>query len=976
MAIARVVLEVDTATGKAKLADTTKGLKETATAAKAAKAELRGMADDMASKLGPAGNVLKAVGAGGIAAAVGIAAMGVAVKVTADEVLRLGKKSDEIKNLAASLGVSTRAFQELSFAAKTSGSSTEAMVGAAKNMQRELAAGSDVFQRLGMDVKKLREMQPEAAFAAIAERIRGIPNPTLQAAAAMEVFGRSGSEMLPAIKAGLSGLAEEAHRLGVVLDDETLDASAALSNEVDKLGIAWEGLRDQFAAAIAENPALVDGVRDIVSALGELSAWVKEHKAEVGDFFAVLGRVSLAVSSLGLSEAGFALKDLQNRVSGPDPDRFDGWGAGRRGADRQHRLSTAGRQVTDFVTKDQQRAAEAAAREHQRSIERAHEMVKKINAETIKFWTDWRAKGQAALDDLAKHQKDWIKTLGGSLDEQLERALRGAGRHALTTLGTELGPTKFWSRDPSIQKELKAAGGHLFDNTKRTLDWRAALNDVANTFTALGGTAGGILGTIAGGIASVGAGIQGWQDASKVKGIQGVLGQAAAGLGIAGTALGVGQSLFGALSGQAEHKRVNDMRDDFVKAAGGLDALNKKAHAAGLTLDKLLNAKKVKDYEAAVQQLQGTFELQEMGEKLKGLRIEKLTAGAAGLAALFKNAFTQFRAGGDDVLLLEERLNRLGLMGAAVFLDLKRQGLSTVEAFKALGPALDEALKAAEQGGVEISGLFGQLVQFRNNVLNNEGLVNTAEGLNAVFAALRSTGNLTTESAKAFQAEFRTVFDEMAAAGFTTEQILAMFAPTLVGIQKEMAAGRVVADEWLSELMRSEEAQEAMAGVKDPLDEIKAAMDQMVVAIGALVQAFGKDLPESVRKYIDEINRIPTIPGPPGVGGGETREVVGPRDGNIPGHATGFFSFGLPRDYVFRAHRGERVEITPASQTPARNAMAQGGVSLSYNPTFTFAPGSVRSDKDVKDITAAARAGDEKMVREIGEALRRQGYRI
>jgi len=87
---------------------------------------------------------------------------------------------------------------------------------------------------------------------------------------------------------------------------------------------------------------------------------------------------------------------------------------------------------------------------------------------------------------------------------------------------------------------------------------------------------------------------------------------------------GIGKSLVGALlGGQQEHKQVNDMRDQFIAAAGGLDALNKKAHAAGLTLDQLLNAKKVDTFNAAVAQLNGQFDLQGQAQKELQSAIDK-----------------------------------------------------------------------------------------------------------------------------------------------------------------------------------------------------------------------------------------------------------------------------------------------------------------------------------------------------------------
>ena len=54
---------------------------------------------------------------------------------------------------------------------------------------------------------------------------------------------------------------------------------------------------------------------------------------------------------------------------------------------------------------------------------------------------------------------------------------------------------------------------------------------------------------------------------------------------------------------KTEGRKVNDLRDAFVAAAGGIAELNRKAAAAGTTLDALLRAKTVKDYEAAVASL-------------------------------------------------------------------------------------------------------------------------------------------------------------------------------------------------------------------------------------------------------------------------------------------------------------------------------------------------------------------------------------
>ena len=78
-------------------------------------------------------------------------------------------------------------------------------------------------------------------------------------------------------------------------------------------------------------------------------------------------------------------------------------------------------------------------------------------------------------------------------------------------------------------------------------------------------------------------------------------GAAIAGVGLAMTAL---WNKFG----KGEQKKINDTRDAFISAAGGLAQLNAKAVAAGTNLTALLNAKNAKDYEAAVAALNTRLE--------------------------------------------------------------------------------------------------------------------------------------------------------------------------------------------------------------------------------------------------------------------------------------------------------------------------------------------------------------------------------
>ena len=93
---------------------------------------------------------------------------------------------------------------------------------------------------------------------------------------------------------------------------------------------------------------------------------------------------------------------------------------------------------------------------------------------------------------------------------------------------------------------------------------------------------------------------------------------------------GIGGQLLGKLFKNPE-KEINPVRQAFVDAAGGLDTLNKRAAAAGVTLHALLDAKNPEMYKRAIEDLTKAFEFQDqamafLDETVKkyGFSIEEL----------------------------------------------------------------------------------------------------------------------------------------------------------------------------------------------------------------------------------------------------------------------------------------------------------------------------------------------------------------
>lgn len=248
-----------------------------------------------------------------------------------------------IGDTAERTGISRERFQELSFAAKLSGSSAETLAGALQKMQINVGAATagskelkDMFKGLGINIRDTSGhlKSSDALFDTFVDRISKIKDPSLQAQAAVKIFGKSATELLPLIRGGGAGLKEmsdEARRLGVVISDDavregeafgdTLDTlhaalggvgnliGSALVPQLNKLGtklidtiVKYRPQIEAFATAFAEN--LPGNIERVTGFLGDLYDGVQPVIAIIGSLSDAFGGANLIFTALGLYIAG------------------------------------------------------------------------------------------------------------------------------------------------------------------------------------------------------------------------------------------------------------------------------------------------------------------------------------------------------------------------------------------------------------------------------------------------------------------------------------------------------------------------------------------------------------------------------------------------------------------------------------------------------------------------------------------------
>jgi hypothetical protein len=262
---------------------------------------------------------LKAFGAGvaGIGAKVGALGLGItgpllnAAKAMQPWIKGFADAGSELNDMSSRTGVSVEALSAFGHAATQTGASLGDVETGVKKMQKALVAARQggveaqvAFGSLGLSVEQLSRLKPEDQFQAIAKRIGQIKDPTAKAAVAMQIFGKSGTSLIPMID-DIDALTKEAKDLGLIMSSD--DAKAA-----DELGDAMDNVTSMFARSVqligaALAPLLLDLAGNMMRLIKTAMDWVKENQTLIVTVFKV---------GAGLVAAGAAFVALGAAISG------------------------------------------------------------------------------------------------------------------------------------------------------------------------------------------------------------------------------------------------------------------------------------------------------------------------------------------------------------------------------------------------------------------------------------------------------------------------------------------------------------------------------------------------------------------------------------------------------------------------------------------------------------------------------------
>lgn len=233
-----------------------------------------------------------------------------------------GRYGDGIAKMARRTGLSVEALSELQYAAGQSGVEVSDLETGIRRMQgtvydagRGLHAAKEALADLGLTFAQIGGLTPEQQFKLLAERISQIEDPTRKAALAMEIFGRSGTRLLPMFASGARGielLQEQARRLGLTMGAKDALAAEVFGDTIDRL---WKVVRmAAFNIGAALAPTLQDLASRIMHVAMAISAWIKENRGFIVSALKVAATIS--VIGIGLIVLGTIISGVGKIIFG------------------------------------------------------------------------------------------------------------------------------------------------------------------------------------------------------------------------------------------------------------------------------------------------------------------------------------------------------------------------------------------------------------------------------------------------------------------------------------------------------------------------------------------------------------------------------------------------------------------------------------------------------------------------------------
>ena len=211
------------------------------------------------------------------------------------------EQADDLRDLATATGDLVENLSELQAAFKLSGINGDAFEGTvlalAKAQRQALDGNQQVaagFKDLGITLDELRNLAPAALFEQMSAGLEQYNTEQDKAVALGKVVPKQFLELLPAIGQGVAEFQQniaEVREVGATLTEEQATSAAAVTEALDKLGIATDAVGRSLLQAFGP---------EVAGYLEGLARLVAENRDAIADFAKQIGTVVVQAVSLAI----------------------------------------------------------------------------------------------------------------------------------------------------------------------------------------------------------------------------------------------------------------------------------------------------------------------------------------------------------------------------------------------------------------------------------------------------------------------------------------------------------------------------------------------------------------------------------------------------------------------------------------------------------------------------------------------------
>lgn len=237
---------------------------------------------------------------------------------------------EALSHMHEATGISTENLSVLRFASERTGVSFEALSKGFKKLSTEIwefnhgeLEAKQAFGTLGISAKDLAATGGGLydVMKLVADRFRSMPDGAMKSAAATELFGRAGQDLIPVLNEGAAGVEEfrtEAESLGIVIDSQTAAKMELLESKGADVKGAFRGMSLELTEYLS--PALIDAANDMTEFIKALDvSKLDAFRFSLGKLLVYMGKPAknigvLSSESLG-SHAGYELMAENSNIA-------------------------------------------------------------------------------------------------------------------------------------------------------------------------------------------------------------------------------------------------------------------------------------------------------------------------------------------------------------------------------------------------------------------------------------------------------------------------------------------------------------------------------------------------------------------------------------------------------------------------------------------------------------------------------------